>query len=335
MLAKGKKTVFWACLLILALSFPSIPIVNASPLYEDFTTYTEVEPDDRIQKTPTHVDYADARDETAYLYKDYGDDYFGTSFTHFIQVNRVTDLTKAIAGFWMLSNSIGDMKDIQDAGGDAILLDFYVHLTAGRQVRLREIVNGIISNLEQTAYSKATDYYVTITRDGTSISAKFYSDEARENFLFELDGTLSENNSYRYLYVSASYDTGLAGSAGTLDVDNLDLQRVYTVTFYNNTGGILKVNGTTISNGTSKAYSLNEVIELSGLPLNSSYRFQNFTWDSNYNKTNPYNLTITTDLTVWCYFHKPSTFNVGFALALVLMLMVGLILALTLSSKRR
>ena len=334
---KRKALLLLILLMITFLCFFPIQSVNGAPLYEDFTTYTEVEPNDRIQKTANHVDYADARDETAYLYKDYGLDFFGSSFEHLIQVNRASHSTKAIAVFYMLSNSIGDQKDIVDMGGDAILLDFYVHLTGGKQLRLLEIVNGVLSNIDYTSYIEGTTYYVKITRSEISISAKFYSDEARENLLFELDGILSENNSYRYLYVSASYDTALASATGTLDVDNLELKEAVTITFYNNSGGILKINGTTISNGTSKAYGLNQVIELGALPLNSSYRFLNFTWDSNYNETNPYNLTILTDLTLWCYFDKPSTFSIGLGSGFILALLIALalIVSIVAISQRR
>ena len=337
LLEKGKKTVFWACLLILALMFPSIPIVNASPLYEDFTTYTEVDPNNHIEKTANHVDFLGKMDEDAYLYDDKGIGHFG-NFEHLIDVKPIS-VTIPYNYFkcspYALTNDLDDLKGLLDASKTVIFLRVNNELPPNHPIfRLFEYYDGVVYFSDLYSGFYGTMYYFNIKKEGTSFSAKIYSDAERTNLLETLSMTLQADHSFRYIHACQTHNEGRTGDMD-LDVENLHLQEEYTVTFYNNSGGILKVNGTTVSNGTSESYYLNEVIELSGLPLNSSYRFQNFTWDSNYNKTNPYNLTLTSDLTVWCYFHKPSTFNVGFALAFVLMLMVGLILALTLSSKRR
>ena len=78
------------------------------------------------------------------------------------------------------------------------------------------------------------------------------------------------------------------------------------VTFYNNTGGILRVNNVTTANGTVTWYDNQTIIELVAIVEgNLTYGFGNFTWDSTYNISNPYNYTVifgVSNLTLWCYF---------------------------------
>lgn len=70
--------------------------------YENFTTFTEVEEQDDIQKNATHVDFLDRRDRTTYLYKDYDADHFG-NFTHWLDVYRDTHATNSWVAFWLLA----------------------------------------------------------------------------------------------------------------------------------------------------------------------------------------------------------------------------------------
>ena len=52
------------------------------------------------------------------------------------------------------------------------------------------------------------------------------------------------------------------------------------------------------TNGTEYEYVNASVIELQGV-INHSYTFMNFTYDSSAVAVNPYNLTITSNLTIW------------------------------------
>lgn len=84
-----------------------------------------------------------------------------------------------------------------------------------------------------------------------------------------------------------------------------------TLTFYFNIGGEFRVDNATITNGTQNTYVNGTVIELCAVTENESYVFKNFTWNGNSHTTNPYDLSVTSDLTVWCYFVDPPAWKVG------------------------
>ena len=65
-----KRSILLLVFLIVTLAFSFNP-VNASPTYEDFTTFTEVDPATHIEVvSSTRVNFESDRDIDAYLYKD-------------------------------------------------------------------------------------------------------------------------------------------------------------------------------------------------------------------------------------------------------------------------
>jgi len=93
----------------------------------------------------------------------------------------------------------------------------------------------------------------------------------------------------------------------------------WDVTFYFTDGGVLRVDNVTIVNGTVNNYPNGTVIELVAIVEgNLTYGFNKFTWDSNSSTSNPYNLTVTADLTAWCYFGEIAEAENRFALAVAL-----------------
>ena len=79
-------------------------------MLEDFTTYGEVDPNDRIDVIPTNLDIVYmARDEVAHVYKDYGEGYFGSAFTHDFELRCVPiPGVQGLGEAWALSNDIHD-----------------------------------------------------------------------------------------------------------------------------------------------------------------------------------------------------------------------------------
>jgi len=79
-------------------------------------------------------------------------------------------------------------------------------------------------------------------------------------------------------------------------------ETIYSVNFRFNVGGQFRVDNATVTNGTTYSYTKNgTVYELVAIPKNSSYVFVSFNWSSS-SVTNPYNLTVTQNETVWCIF---------------------------------
>lgn len=81
----------------------------------------------------------------------------------------------------------------------------------------------------------------------------------------------------------------------------------YTVSFYFTDGGIIRRNNVTLANGTQLFYSNNTVVEFELAAIvegNLTYGFDNYTWNGNYNYSNPhdFNLTVLGNVTVWSYF---------------------------------
>ena len=112
-------------LLVMSLSVSKfVPTVQASPAYEDFTGYTEVDPGGHIAKTANHVDFQDYRTEDAYLYKDKGAGHFA-DFTHKIDVKSVSGALWHQAHVWLLSNDVDDAKGLLNNGKTAITVDIY------------------------------------------------------------------------------------------------------------------------------------------------------------------------------------------------------------------
>jgi len=81
------------------------------------------------------------------------------------------------------------------------------------------------------------------------------------------------------------------GKQNVTEVSSLVVQA--SIAFYSYTGGLLRRNGTTVSNGTVTAYTSPTVLGMNGIPL-SGYSFANFSWYSGTQTTteNPYQLVV-------------------------------------------
>lgn len=187
--------------------------------YEDFTTYTEVDPNSHIAKTAQHVDWQDRRNEDAYLYDDKGAGHF-TDFTHLIDAKRISSTSSGTATFWLLSNAVDDARGLLYADETAVLLQFY----GDDEICFEEFYNGN-EYYQSHAITAGTMYYIKLEKSGTSLSAKFYSDAARTNLLFTVSLTLHADHSFRYIFVCDTWNSGDSHNGDT-DIENLDLQEV-------------------------------------------------------------------------------------------------------------
>lgn len=188
--------------------------------YEDFTTYTEVDPDfNRIQFTATHIDHVARRDEFTAMYDDKGVDYFGSNFTHMIDVKEVASESSSFAALWNLQKTVGDLHTIRAGSGDYLAMIFYRAVNE-RRLYLEEFDSGVQDN-DYYVVSDGTWYYLVIKKASTSLTCKIYSDSARTNLLDTLSLTITDK-SYRYVFACNTYNDGNAIQA-TTDIEKLAL----------------------------------------------------------------------------------------------------------------
>jgi hypothetical protein len=184
-------------------------------LYEDFTTFTEVDiAADRIQKTANHVDHYARRDETTYLYKDYGAAHFG-DFTHKIKV-KSSGGAQCMGGLWVLANNLGNLYALKSNSYNHIFL-----FTYGTTLYLREVDSGSDYS-DSMSFTASTWYYVKIVKSGTSLNAYVYSDDTYTTLVDTLTLTLQTNHTFRYLYACNTYNNGNVFNCIN-DIENYDL----------------------------------------------------------------------------------------------------------------
>ena len=173
--------------------------------YEDFTTFTEVDvAGDRIQKTANHIDHRAERDETTYLYKDYGAAHFD-DFEHKIKVKAVSSDNGGFSFVWMLANDLGNYKALNDASKTAIGLSFYY--TTSLQVKLEETYSSVMYGDPNIAGFDLGDWiYAKLVKSGTSLTCFLYSDSGYSTLVDTLSLSLHADHSFRYLYGCNTYN---------------------------------------------------------------------------------------------------------------------------------
>ena len=193
----------------------------------DYSTFTEVDPNSHLALVGTnHLDFDAYYNEDCYLYKDYGVGYFG-DFTHKVDVRLVADTAYQNGFSWVLANDIDDWFGLDVNSKTAIGINF-VENAAPVELVLHEIYGG-------TGYTDAfiptvgTWYYLTITKSGTSLTCKIYSDSARTNLVDTLSLILHLDHKFRYLFGCNSYNSGNVNQeVCTLDIENLFISPFYT-----------------------------------------------------------------------------------------------------------
>lgn len=191
---------------------------------EDFTTYTEVDPNEHIDLVGTnHIDFDAWMNEDAYIYKDKGVDHFG-DFEHLIAVKiiSVSD-TWSQAFIWTLQNRVDTVSGI--AGEYEALIAINIVKSPGlNEIMLVEYYTTPVYYQENSWVYAAFDtwYYLTIKKVGTSLTCKIYSDSARTTLITTLSLTLHADHKFRYIF-SANVWNNANARHYTIDIENLNL----------------------------------------------------------------------------------------------------------------
>jgi len=202
---------------------------------EDFTTYTEIEEDDRIQATANHIDYRIVRYESYYLYYDKEEDHFGSNWEHLIDAkwNGVESGSYVHGGLWMLSNELGDQQTLTNT--DKTFITLRLRAGTSQSPNLWDITESYDGSHYTDAYgSDVTDMlYFRIKKVGTAFTCKIYdtaesrdAETSDEHLLDTLTLTLHADHNFRYIYGVCSNDDGATGRYAEADIENFDLQEV-------------------------------------------------------------------------------------------------------------
>lgn len=214
---------------LLVFEFGLIPTVKANPTLEDFTTFTEVDPNGHLSKNATHVDHKGYRNEDCYLNKSYGANHFG-DFTHLINLKPVGHgaTNYGASYFWMLSvDTVDDFNGLTTASKTGIgVTDWYLAGTGkGHYISVEETYLGTRYTASALYLTEGTQYYLTIIKSGTNLTANVYTNSARTTLLGTRSLTLHADHKCKYIFAGNTYNDGTDTNKWVdVDIDNLDLQ---------------------------------------------------------------------------------------------------------------
>lgn len=200
----------------------------------DFTNpaWTEVDPGNDITVTASRITATAvlSRQDTFYVNRDIGVNYFDGDFTHKFEIEFSSVGVNGVVTFWMLANSVNDVKGVIDANEDCISLEVWDDT---ENIRLRIVENG--SSREDTWAQPgplaSTTYYITVVRDdgggvnNTGRVTAYIRTGSHAGALQDtltLDSAAGEQNDFRYIYGMVGYDDNNNGNTSNAFTQNLD-----------------------------------------------------------------------------------------------------------------
>ena len=213
---------------------PDITKIIADTPYEDlpdpnenFTTYTEVDGPGKITVTPPKVAFtAVDRDETTYVYKDFGAGHF-TNLTHLIAHEITTKDDNAGISFWHISDVLGDDFDLL-VNSDVITWRYFRNGANNRYI-VQEAVAGDSSNSDFFEYATDEKLWPEIVKDNAvgsfgDVTVEMFNDVDRTSSVDVLNILLRQVFNPRYLSVASSFNSSSSGFDITGYLENYDLQ---------------------------------------------------------------------------------------------------------------
>jgi hypothetical protein len=196
--------------------------------FENFLAYTEVDPNDRYSVTSNKVDVtALTRDETAYVYRDAGVDFFDGDFTQRFEA-YVSSLT-TVSGTAYVCAKTNDLDDMSAllSGSKPVLMTTLQRGAANYGFYIQEFYDGS-SYLDGDDLSADTLYYFTVVRD-ENVGANgtyyqyIYSDANRTTLVASQSLALHAKVDFRYIMAIDSGDVDIPGQTWTGYIQNLEL----------------------------------------------------------------------------------------------------------------
>jgi len=181
--------------------------------YEDFTTYTQVDDDNKTVVSATTVIATNMRrDGTGYVYKDFGVDYFDGDFTHLFEANHSNTDVSGLAAVYELTNDIDQLTPL--ITDDKNLVSIYFSGTVLLYVNL---IDTGVQNSDSAAIAEDTLYYITVIRDddgGTNNTGRYTVYIRTGSHAGVLVDTLSVDAlaggqyDYRYVFAFSALESG-------------------------------------------------------------------------------------------------------------------------------
>lgn len=201
---------------------PQAPLQTIDPL-EDFTTYTEQDPNNRLTVSTYAVTASNLTiGESAWLVKDYGNAAFGEQFQHKFRFRfDNVGVVPVYADVWAVSNVIADGYTWFNNRQQALNAFLYRDTTATR-IYLRDSEDGS-NDQGYVNIALATDYYASVVRNGTACTLYVYSDANRTQLVGVTSVTLAQGRVYRYVFAAHSHNAGITGRTISFTVGDFDL----------------------------------------------------------------------------------------------------------------
>lgn len=177
---------------------------EAGITYENFTTYTESDPNNRLSQTQLRSTFTTLlrTDPDTYLYKNKAGQLQNFTYRFKLRVTFLSDDASTIrADAFAVIEVLGSYNPNRLAGYEQFGLQlrsassstlYYWYLFETYNVTL-------YGTQSSNSYDKDTDYYVEITKSGTSLTIKFYSDANFTNLIESKSLTLHGNWNLPYL----------------------------------------------------------------------------------------------------------------------------------------
>ena len=202
--------------------------------HEDFTVWNESdEGGDITIDSATKVSWTalGTRNDTGYVYKDFGADFFDGDFTHQFEIEWSSLANVSITTPWGVHNAVGDVNDWVGAGDDGALIYLWDNV---EEIRFAVMENG---GLPYDSWAGGgpqanTLYFITVDRndDGGANNTGQYlcyirtgSHAGALQDTMTKDSAAGEQNDLRYATCIATYDDSGGAAASSGYTQNFDL----------------------------------------------------------------------------------------------------------------
>ncbi len=189
---------------------------------EDYTTYTEDDPNSRLTVGANQITVAGLRrsDTTTWVYDDFSAGYFGdvTDGINFDCQVDTADNSSSIVAF-ALTNNIAGLNTCAVNDYDSVFLYFNSSAGGTKNIVLQGFGTGGVSDLG--TFTLGQKRYLTFTRSGGTATVNIYSDSGRLTLVDTLV-IVGSAVTLQYMFGVSNYDLGTAGAMSG-SVANLEI----------------------------------------------------------------------------------------------------------------